>query len=163
NQEMRDNDSTREQQRGPSVDAILGIDFGTRFTKVALCLPHIDRRQVLSFGPRRQQLLQSRILIGEDGRLSAVNSDPNSKTQLIVEYLKIRLAGQNGGAFGTSLSIGDVPLSHAIRALCAQYLAEIFKMAKGAARVAFPSELAPGRAIKWFANVGVPVKHYDSE
>ena len=92
-----------------------------------------------------------------------INSDPKLKTQLIVEYLKIRLAGQNGGAFGTSLSIGAIPLSHAIRALCAHYLAEIFKMAKTAARAAFPSELAAGRTVKWFANVGVPVKHYDSE
>ncbi len=149
--------------RTPAVDAVLGIDFGTRFTKVAVYLPHINQRLVLALGVQKARVLPSRLVLGDDGRLYPVTCGSRAKPRLIIEYLKNRLADPAAEAFGASFAVGGLPLSKIIRPACALYLADILRKAEIAARAAFPVELSADRRINWFANVGVPTKHYDSE
>ena len=148
--------------RTPPIDAILGIDFGTRFTKVALSLPHIDRREILTFGSKATRLLPSRVTIGDD-RVFAIGLSPKSTSRQIIEYLKIWLADPNGEAFGTSMLVGSVPLPRAIKSLCAYYLANILRLGVAAAQAALPAELTTDRPVNWFANIGVPAKYCDSD
>jgi hypothetical protein len=149
--------------RSPAIDAVLGIDFGTRFTKVAVFLPHINQRIILGLGPKRDRVVPSRIILGDNGRLYSVTCGSNTKPRLIIEYLKNRLASPGAEAFGASLLVGNIPLDRIIKAACAYYLADILKKAETAARAAFPAELTHQRRINWMANIGVPTKHYDSQ
>lgn len=147
----------------PAIDAIVGIDFGTRFTKVALSLPHIDRRVVLNLGGTGGKISPTRVLLGDDGRLYSISCGGQTKPKLPIEYLKNRLADPTAGAFGASIMVERLPLARVIRPISAFYLAEILRKAEVAGRAAFPNELSPARRVNWSANVGVPTKHYDSE
>jgi hypothetical protein len=151
------------QTRTPAIDAILGIDFGTRFTKAAVFLPHINQRRVLALGTQNTRVVASRLVLGDDDRLYSVTCGSRTRPKIIIEYLKNRLPDPAAGAFGGSLAVGGLPLSRLIKPACAFYLADILRRAESAARAAFPTELAHGRRINWLANVGVPTKHFDSE
>jgi hypothetical protein len=140
----------------------LGIDFGTRYTKVALSLPHIDRREVLSFGSL-QRLLPARVLIDDAARVAAFKAEPNARIERTIDYLKVRLANPSSVAFGTSMSIGTVNLPEAVEPLSAYFLARVFDLSVRTARRAFPQELDVARSVNWSANVGVPVKHCDGD
>ena len=153
---------TNGARKTPAIDAILGVDFGTRYTKVALSLPHIERREVLSFGSMGR-LLPSRLVIDDRGYVAGIRPRPGTQVERSIEYLKIRLANPQSEAFGATLSIGSVTLPDAIKALSAYFLAIIFKVSISAARGLFPQELDISRAINWSANVGVPVKHCDGD
>jgi hypothetical protein len=145
----------------PAIDVHLGIDFGTRFTKVGIFLPHIQKRDILNF--KGVRLFPSRIALSEDERLYFVNCPGGAEPKLLLEYLKIRLANPAAEAFGTTVSISGVPFSDGVKSLSAFYLASILRLAKAAAKQMFPAELAADRTVNWFANVGVPVKHCDSD
>jgi len=148
--------------RMPAIDAVLGIDFGTRFTKVALFLPHINRRVLLTVdGDKR--IVPSRLVLGDDGRLYSTTCGSQTKPKTVIEYLKNRLADPEAGAFGGYVAVGRYQLSEIIRPACAFYLADILRKAEAAARAAFPTELSSGRPVNWFANVGVPTKYFDSD
>jgi hypothetical protein len=148
--------------RMPAVEAVLGIDFGTRFTKVALFLPHIDRRVLLAVHGN-ERVVPSRLVLGDDDRLYSITCGSQTKPKVAIEYLKNRLADPHAGAFGGYVAVGNYQLSQIIRPACAFYLADILRKAEAAARAAFPSELSRGRPINWSANVGVPTKHFDSD
>ena len=137
--------------RIPAVDVIIGIDFGTRFTKVAVYLPHINRRLVLALGKQKLQVLPSRVVLGDDGRLYPVTCGSRAKPRLVIEYLKNRLADPAAEAFGASFAVGGTPLSKIIKPACALYLADILRKAEMAARAAFSVELSIDRRINWFA------------
>jgi hypothetical protein len=149
-------------RKAPAIDAILGVDFGTRYTKVALSLPHIERREILSFGSMGR-LLPSRLVIDDRGYVAGIRPRPGTQVEKSIEYLKIRLANPQSEAFGVSMSVGSVTLPDAIKALSAYFLAIVFKVSISAARGLLPQELDINRAINWSANVGVPVKHCDGE
>ncbi len=146
----------------PRIDAILGVDFGTRYTKVALSLPHIDRREILSFGSLGR-LLPSRVIIDSVGQIAAIQPRPNATTVKSIEYLKMRLANPDTEAFGSSTPLGSYSFSEAVRALSAYYLAIVLRVSTSAARRTFPQELSTTRPINWSANIGVPVKHCDGD
>jgi hypothetical protein len=92
----------------PAVDAILGIDFGTRFTKVAVFLPHINQRLVLALGAQNARVLPSRVVLGDDDRLYSVTCGSRTRARVVIEYLKNRLADPAAGAVGASLAIGGL-------------------------------------------------------
>lgn len=132
----------------PSVQELhvnLGIDFGTSYTKV--CYRNLGSEQsgILTFGG--EPYLRSIVLVDEYRRLSTPigNSDRGSKET----FLKMR--------------IGDSSAQEAmyVQALSSYYLAEIIRGAMGEF-MCQETELAEGKQIKWSANIGVPVDHYDS-
>ncbi|MDI2073064.1 hypothetical protein [Bradyrhizobium sp. Mp27] len=145
-----------------AVEAVLGIDFGTRFTKVALSLPHIDRRILLTV-QGAERVVPSRLILGDDDRLYSITCGSQAKPKVPIEYLKNRLADPHAGAFGGYVAVGKYQLNQIIRPACAFYLADILRRAEAAARAAFPAELSSARSVNWSANVGVPTKHFDSE
>jgi len=148
--------------RMPAVEAVLGIDFGTRFTKVALSLPHIGRRVLLAV-QGNEKVVPSRLVLGDDDRLYSITCGSQTKPRVPIEYLKNRLADPRAGAFGGYVAVGKFQLSQIIKPACAFYLADILRKAEAAARAAFPAELSSNRQVNWSANVGVPTKHFDSD
>jgi hypothetical protein len=151
------------EAKAPAIDAILGLDFGTRFTKVAVFLPHINRREILGLGHKAERVVPSRVVLGDNERLYSITCMPDTKPKMVIEYLKNGLASPGAEAFGASFHVGNIPLDRIIKATCAYYLADILRKAESAARKAFPAELKPQRPINWSANIGVPTKHYDSK
>ncbi|WP_134500734.1 hypothetical protein [Microvirga pakistanensis] len=143
----------------PSVDAYIGIDFGTRFTKVALYLPHVELREVLALGSTAERLLPSRLTVGSDNLIYPPDLSPRSAKSHI-EYLKMQLAEPEGGTFGSILPTTDTGHANAIRALSAFYVAGVIRLAQQAARR--KKDLGARRRVTWTVNVGVPVKHCDS-
>ncbi len=148
--------------RMPAVEAVLGIDFGTRFTKVALSLPHIGRRVLLAV-QGNEKVVPSRLVLGDDDRLYSITCGSQTKPRVPLEYLKNRLADPQAGAFGGYVAVGKFQLSEIIKPACAFYLADILRKAEAAARAVFPTELSSNRQVNWSANVGVPTKHFDSD
>jgi len=144
------------------IDALLGIDFGTRFTKVALNLPHIDQRRVLSLSEDTGKLFPSRILIDDSGHAVPPDHTWIQQGGTQIEYLKMRLARPAGEAFRENIELHGLPLQKLIPCLSALFLAGIIRQAQAAAMKAFPVEMSLGRTINWRANVGVPVKYHDS-
>jgi hypothetical protein len=80
-----------------------------------------------------------------------------------LDYLKIRLANPAAEAFGTTISVDGIPFVDAVAALSAFYLAAVLWLSKAAALKAFEKDLGKGRTLNWRVNIGVPVKHYDSQ
>ncbi|WP_197094586.1 hypothetical protein, partial [Microvirga massiliensis] len=143
----------------PEVDAHIGIDFGTRFTKVALHLPHVQSRKVLPLGQPAERILASKLFV-DAGRLIYPPDLAPASTEGCIEYLKMRLASPQGKTFGSVSPLAEAEDPTVLRALSATYLAGIIRMAMKAARR--EPALGPTRPVAWLINVGVPVKHCDS-
>jgi len=140
----------------PEVDAHIGIDFGTRFTKVALHLPHVDVRKVLSLREASGRLFPSRLLIGDDDLIYPPDLEPRLANASI-EYLKMRLAEPETTIFGSMRRGAEISAN--IRALSALFLAGVIRLAQQAS---LREPTLAGRRVVWMANVGVPVKYCDS-
>ncbi|AOG07413.1 hypothetical protein [Bosea sp. RAC05] len=150
------NPSERVKDEAPNrlVAVHFGIDFGTRFTKVSAHLPHLDRRTTLALGSTGQRLLPSRIAIADGCAYPPDLRAPADATW--VKYLKMRLAGSGEIAFGE----GTPRQYDQIKALAALYLAGVLRLAEQACGEA--NLLPKGGALQASAQVGVPVKAYDS-
>lgn len=132
-----------------AIVATLGIDFGTRFTKVVLQSEGSSRP--LSLGG--VLLLPSRIGFA-DGQFYPPDLQTRGAVKWI-EYLKMRLmAGSE-----LSFSEGDHIKAEDVRPLAALYLSGVLRLATEAS---FKSGLNRNVEIKWNAQVGVPVKTYGS-
>ena len=135
-----------ERDRSP-LNVNLGIDFGTSYTKVCYRDVGSDKSGILTFegGP----YLPSIVLLGENGTLSTPLAN-NRRSSTEVAFLKMRI--------GEYTNPQD---SMFVQALSSYYLAEIIRGAMDRFRIQ-ESELSDRRQIRWSANIGVPVDHYDS-
>lgn len=130
--------------------ASLGIDFGTRFTKVVLQSEGRSRAITLGDTP----LLPSRIAY-IDGQFYPPDS-PAREGAMCIEYLKMRLMAETELSFA-----GDDHINtEDIRPLAALFLSGVLRLAKEGS---FKSGLNRNAEIKWNAQVGVPVKTYGSK
>jgi hypothetical protein len=146
----------------PSINALLGIDFGTRFTKVAAYLPHVGERVVLTFGRKFGPFLPSSVALGTDNLVYPVDMQPAVPVAQQIDNLKMRLADPGSDVFGTGLSISGTRLRDSIRCLCAVFLAGVVRQAEAAVRRIFSDQLPSDASINWFANIGVPAQYFDS-
>ncbi len=132
-----------------AIVATLGIDFGTRFTKVVL--QNEGSSRALSLGG--VLLLPSRI--GFAGGQFYPPDLPTRGAVKWIEYLKMRLVAGSELSF----SEGDLIKTEDIRPLAALYLSGVLRLAMEGS---FKSGLNRNVEIKWNAQVGVPVKTYGS-
>jgi hypothetical protein len=145
--------------RTPLADLCLGIDFGTRFTKVAAGSKVLDRREVLALGPDDKRLIASVLHRDASGRFHPPDV-PCLAPTATVNYLKMRMADPGSASFDGD--DGQCRFSvFEFEALAAFYVAGIIRMSRSAVRLQFG--LPPAREIRWSCNVGVPVKHCDGE
>jgi len=143
----------------PPVDAYIGIDFGTRFTKVALHLPHVDLRTIVALGDRAERLLPSKLAVGSDSLVYPPEIVPASISEEF-EYLKMRLAEPGGTTFGPTPRLSGPKAHLCVKALSAFFVASVIRMAQRASRK--DPKLGISRPVSWLVNVGVPVQHCDS-
>ncbi|MDE0308649.1 MAG: hypothetical protein OXI60_02295 [Acidiferrobacterales bacterium] len=153
-----------ENEHRPILELNLGIDFGTRFTKVCFRNSGTEQSEVVNFGGDAIEdgMIASIVTICSDGALYLCG-EYDEKDCIDYKYLKMKLAGFS--------SIGDEHLrwqgvslddDEAVRALSSWFLAKVILKAKEWIKIN-RKDLLHERDVRWSANVGVPVEHYDSD
>ena len=149
-------------QKGSPVVINLGVDFGTRFTKVCFRDVGSEETEVVTFGGDTIEtvMIPSVVEIGADGKLSlSTNTERDAATQ--VRYLKMRLAGDAISDEPPTWYGEDLRHGNGIEALASWFFAKVILDTKTWIREC-RSERLKGRPVQWSANVGVPVEYYDS-
>ena len=142
------------RRRPEEIRAYFGIDFGTRFTKVVMHLPRSDARVPLLLGLDGSALHPTRLAVCHGAAFPPdVIAPPNA---IWVDYLKMRLFTGGGAEFEDGSSRPRTEIA----ALSALYIAGVLRLAQASAMKA--GHLPRDAVIKWFAQVGVPAKTYDS-
>lgn len=150
----------------------LGIDFGTRFTKVCYQNLSDDQSEIIPFQPYDRDLsavfILSQIGIWPDGRLLAGLTETEwQKLQRpggrVLDGLKMRLADLDLGEAQPGWRLEAFPEldePEMVENLCAFYLSRVIGRSQTWVRQNRP-QLVANEIIEWSANVGVPVAYCD--
>ena len=160
-----------------AINLNLGIDFGTKFTKVCVRDTDRDRSWVITFtngSPKLDEaLLPTKIGICSDGSLLAGLTESEWKTQpqtpIDVDFIKMRLANIDLAKEGEGYSFDSLPEFHEVdlnapenlENISAYYLSRVILKAK-AWVLKNNADLVKGQKISWSVNIGVPVKYFKS-
>ncbi|MCG9890102.1 MAG: hypothetical protein MH252_03360 [Thermosynechococcaceae cyanobacterium MS004] len=158
------------------LDVNIGIDFGTSFTKVCLWDEDTASRVVTFAGASlKDSLLLSKVAILPDHRLVAglTESEWQIETrgaEIEIDFIKMRLANfdleHEGHWFSftdiSSYARHDLNQRGCIENLCIFYLARVIQRSKKWFIHKFPN-LVKNQEINWSANIGVPVRYYNSK
>ena len=144
-----------------SLELNLGIDFGTSFTKVCFRNAGTEQSEIVNFGKSTEDAWVASIVSISSKGILYLYGERNETDCFHYKYLKMRLGG-----FSTVIDkrCQGVNLDDdvAIHALCSWFLAKIIVKAKEWIK-SNRKDLLLGRDIRWSANVGVPVEHFDSD
>lgn len=155
------------------VDINLGIDFGSRYTKVCYRDIAQEMSKVVTFSEGKPSiddtLIPSSILVRSDDFLyhpltMKESKERYSSSDKCIDGIKVRLARIHSRDAYKSWGLSPVPLIQTpedIQAICAYYLAGVINKSKKWI-ASMESESFRGRIVRWSANVGVPVEYYDS-
>ena len=159
-------DKTRQQvdTNKRVVEVNIGLDFGTRFTKV--CYRDVLQNRSFVLGLKSLSddcgYINSSLSLSHDGRVSMRNSDKGTDNACVVDYLKMRLLDRNEC---------NLPPCHpkveelgriGIQALSAYFLKEVLYCAKSQIEEIVQSTYG-NVSIGWSSNIGVPVEHFNDE
>lgn len=141
----------------------LGIDFGTRLTKICARSEGIGVA-VCDFGGGGTDgaMIGSVLSVTEDGCVYAPEPGKSIDPERTISYLKMALADR--GQLGLGGSIGHVEelkSPNAIPALSALFLASTLARARVWVEENWYDDIG-GREVDWSGNVGLPVQHCDS-
>jgi hypothetical protein len=162
-QGLRDSPFARPEETQPpprrpdAIDLYIGIDYGTRFTKVAIGSTRSRQVWQDSAGIR---LFPSVVHVTPDGIALSYPEQPPPGSERI-EYLKMLLADPDLQAFRSARAhLNGKPISEFVRPLAALFLSGLTR----SVRAYLTQNLASlrQRPVNWFLNVGVPVAHCDS-
>jgi hypothetical protein len=139
------------------VDIVIGVDYGTRFTKIAV---GTGRERRVWEDERGKRLIPSVLYVASDGTVVSYPDRPSSPSDKI-EYLKMLLVERSDDVF-TSVRprVNGKPMKEAVRPLTAAFLAGLVQSVR--ASVLRQQPHLARRRINWFINVGAPVQHCDS-
>ena len=140
----------------------LGIDFGTRFTKVCARSAGIgtvacDFSEIGIEGA----LIPSVVTLDRTGALEIPEAGREPDPGTSIGYLKMAVAERGQLRVGASLRRHVHEHEGLTEGLSAFYLSEVLRLARTWVQSAWARNIG-GREIIWSANVGLPVQHYDS-
>ena len=142
---------------GAPVEIIIGIDYGTQFTKVAV--GREGQEPVVWTGLSGTALIPSIVHITADGDVLPW-PDRAPAGAIPIEYLKMLLAKPHDSIFELPSSIlAGQKRENVIKALAALFLSEIICRVRASEQE--KSHLRNAN-IRWLVNVGVPVEHFDA-
>jgi hypothetical protein len=150
-------ESVLRARSGRTVEIIIGIDYGTRFTKVAI--GREGQEPVVWKGLGRTALIPSIVHITTRGDVWPWPEGAPAGA-IKIEYLKMLLAKPRDSIFDlpSSILVGQ-KRENVIKALAALFLSEIIRRARTSEREKPHLRTAN---IRWLVNVGVPVEHFDA-
>jgi hypothetical protein len=154
-------DGTAQQPRRPQaelpVEMVIGIDFGTRYTKIAVS---DGRQRQVWIDDGGQKLIPSVIHVAPNGHVLSYPSPELSDSEKI-EYLKMLLAESSDRVFrSVRQNVHGKPIEGLVRPLAAAFLSGLIRHVRASVIRRRPD--LQQRPVKWFVNVGVPVQHYDA-
>jgi hypothetical protein len=136
---------------------VIGIDFGTRFTKVAIGK---GLQRYVWKDEANRALFPSVLHITSDSTVTCYPQRPPSGCEKI-EYIKMLLADPIGDVFkSVRPRIGGRPIGDFVRPLAAKFLGDIIRHVK--MRELTAQQDLRNRPVNWFVNIGVPASHCDS-
>ena len=146
-----------------TISINLGVDFGTRFTKVCVRSDEVGV-SIVDFANEGLDgaLVPSVVCVDGDGTLSIPEPGMIEAPEHCITYLKMALA--NRGQLGLNVDpelLGEHSIQIA-KPLSAFYLAIVMVRVKKWVKLAWSDHIGD-RKVVWSANVGLPVKHVDSE
>jgi len=159
------------------MEVVIGIDFGTSYTKVCVRGEDMERSEVVTFAGTtlNGSLLSTKVAIMLDGSLIAglTESEWDKSSQcaeVVIDFIKMRLANfdlQHEGKwfeFRPLFGFGKKNLNQEkfIENLCSYYLAKVIARTQKWFIDSFPDRIK-NIDIKWNINVGVPVRYCNSK
>ncbi|MFG6099163.1 hypothetical protein SPB21_28205 [Leptothoe sp. ISB3NOV94-8A] len=156
-------------------EIVLGIDFGTGFTKVCFWDVGSDQAEIVTFAsPTEEEVTLEQALIptnlailSDDTLLTGLNiAEWENNTHSIkrsVNFIKMRLADLDMPATD-SWRLEQVPELHepvVVESICAYYLSQVITRAQAWIQVNRP-DLFKNQTIHWSVNIGVPAAYCDS-
>ncbi|QXE87399.1 hypothetical protein KP003_03040 [Geomonas nitrogeniifigens] len=146
----------------------IGIDFGTKYTKICYRNVSEDRSKILNFSTKSTSLdhclIPSIVSLKKDGTLTTGLTQAEwkklNKGCKIFEFIKMKLADldlqpQCGQSTSSDESILET------EALCAYFIATLLRRSRDWI-LANERDIFENRVPRWSANLGVPVEYYDS-
>lgn len=140
----------------------LGIDFGTRFTKVCARSEEVGT-VVCDFSAKGTEgaLLPSALALAMDGTLAVPEAGHEPDPDLSIGYLKMALAERARLRVGRSIRGYLHEEEGVVRGLATFYLSEVMRRARAWVETEWARTIG-GREVIWSANVGLPVEHFDA-
>lgn len=154
----------------------IGIDFGTSYTKVCVQADDTEKSEIVTFNNSSLEgaILLTKVGISRGGQLLAGVTEKEWDRQAEadfteVEYIKMRLADLDLAHEGTWFQFRDLSsfqknnlnTSENIENLCAYFLGTVLARTKAWFPQRHP-ERVKNRKLVWSANIGVPVRYYNS-
>ena len=141
----------------------LGVDFGTRFTKICVRSDEVGTA-VVEFGGLGLDgaLTCSVVCMDENGVISVPSPGTVPSSKCAIAYLKMALADRAHLSFGEDVPQPTVPTEEVSKALSAYFLSKSISRAKGWVSSAWNEHIGD-RVVQWSGNVGLPVEHVDSD
>jgi hypothetical protein len=154
-----------------TVDINIGIDFGTKYSKICYRNVSQEKSKIVKFSngaaTLESCLIPSIVCMKKDGTLvtGLTQSEwkKTSKGCVVFEFIKMKLAALDSEqVVGGQRSATDIDSSALeTESLCAYFIATLIKRTKEWI-VNNDKELFKNRTPRWSANLGVPVEYYDS-
>jgi hypothetical protein len=153
------------------IEIELGIDFGTKFTKVCFRDTDSERTEIVTFTNDRtsieQAFILSRVEISKhndviSGLTEKEWQDREYSEGKSIDFLKMRLAYLDGPSPEKDWlpSIGDFDTEASIENLSAYFLSSVIVRSQNWLRVRHP-DLFQGRSVRWILNIGAPVAYWE--
>ena len=141
----------------------LGVDFGTRFTKVCARSDGIGTT-VVDFGGNGLDgmLTQSAIMLGNDGNISVPTPGAPDVSENRIAYLKMALADRGDLDVKADSKRKPKESKFQEQALSGIFIAEVVRRSKEWILDSWKDEIG-GREVTWSANVGLPVEHFEKD
>lgn len=141
----------------------LGIDFGTRLTKICARSEEVGAT-IVDFANAGLDgaLIPSIVFLNDDGNLAVPDPGTTSLPNNRIAYLKMALAER--GQLGLNVDRNLLPhhSDEIAEPLSAFFLANVIQSAKRAITLAWHDHIGD-REVIWSANVGLPVEYVDSD
>jgi hypothetical protein len=139
------------------TDIVIGVDYGTRFTKIAVGTGRERRVWETDTGKR---LIPSVVYVATYGTVVSYPDRPPPASDKI-EYLKMLLVDRGDDVFrSVRPRVNGKPMNEAVRPLAAAFLSGLVRHVRASLLRKHPD--LGRRRVNWFINVGAPVQHCDS-
>jgi len=156
----RDIEDTGQKSAPAPMDIVIGLDFGTRWTKVAYKLEVVpDPVIVKGPGAEPNPFFASRIFLDPSKNTVSTQAGAN---RIPVNYLKLFLFDSEQPVLMVPENIRSILGSRSIDAVCAFYLASVLKRAMADIGKAEAARLG-SQLPRWSLNISIPAAHMDAE
>jgi hypothetical protein len=153
------------ERREAELHVVIGLDFGTRFSKIAYRVIGVDQVNVIRTDPLDpfSGLFETVMYIDRETRtVRRQRSAGGGRFQESVSFLKVLLKDPARLAELADRDLVDFVNAKTVPALCAFYLAGILRLAVGKIEDAERKRLG-GRRVIYSLNISIPAQYCDDE